>query len=102
MSSSGPARALDGYGTYLADRNTSPGHRGFLIGVSTHQNIPIGGCKMNTAVGDSFDIGRKVAAVLRATENLDCISHTKTSAGPSQSGMLTERVSILWCTATSA
>jgi 2-polyprenyl-6-methoxyphenol hydroxylase-like FAD-dependent oxidoreductase len=29
-----------------------------------HQNIPTGGHGMNTAVGDSFDIGWKISAVL--------------------------------------
>lgn len=49
---------------YLADKYTSEHCRVFLAGDSAHQNIPTGGYGMNTAVGDSFDIGWKVAACL--------------------------------------
>ena len=49
---------------YLADRYISPRQRVFLSGDAAHQNIPMGGYGMNTAVGDSFDIGWKIAAVL--------------------------------------
>lgn len=49
---------------YLADKYTSAGKRVFISGDAAHQNIPTGGYGMNTAVGDSFDIGWKVAAVL--------------------------------------
>jgi FAD-dependent monooxygenase len=48
----------------LADRYISDKGRVFLSGDSAHQNIPTGGYGMNTAVGDSFDIGWKLAAVL--------------------------------------
>ncbi|KAI8931147.1 hypothetical protein NX059_011500 [Plenodomus lindquistii] len=48
----------------IADRYTSDKGRVFLSGDAAHQNIPTGGYGMNTAVGDSFDIGWKVAAVL--------------------------------------
>jgi 2-polyprenyl-6-methoxyphenol hydroxylase-like FAD-dependent oxidoreductase len=48
----------------LADKYISPQGRVFLAGDSAHQNIPTGGYGMNTAVGDSFDIGWKLAAVL--------------------------------------
>lgn len=49
---------------FLADKYTSAGGRVFLSGDSAHQNIPTGGYGMNTAVGDSFDIGWKIAACL--------------------------------------
>ena len=49
---------------YLADEYLSQKRRVFLSGDAAHQNIPTGGYGMNTAVGDSFDIGWKVAAVL--------------------------------------
>lgn len=49
---------------YLADKYTSEHGRVFLSGDAAHQNIPTGGYGMNTAVGDSFDIGWKIAAVL--------------------------------------
>ncbi|KAK5413707.1 hypothetical protein LTR06_005134 [Exophiala xenobiotica] len=50
----------------LADRYISQGGRVFLSGDAAHQNIPgrTGGYGMNTALGDSFDIGWKLAAVL--------------------------------------
>ncbi|KAH7408960.1 FAD binding domain-containing protein [Cadophora sp. MPI-SDFR-AT-0126] len=46
---------------YVSQNGTG---RVFLSGDSAHQNIPNGGYGMNTAVGDSFDIGWKIAAVL--------------------------------------
>lgn len=49
----------------LAERYTSKGGRVFLAGDSAHQNIPTGGYGMNTAVGDSFDIGWKISAVVK-------------------------------------
>lgn len=49
----------------IAERYISPGGRVFLSGDAAHQNIPTGGYGMNTAVGDSFDIGWKVAAVVK-------------------------------------
>lgn len=49
---------------FLADKYASKHRRIFLSGDSAHQNIPTGGYGMNTAVGDSFDIGWKIAACL--------------------------------------
>ncbi|KAM0255715.1 hypothetical protein ACHAQJ_005469 [Trichoderma viride] len=49
----------------VAERYTTPGGRIFLAGDSAHQNIPTGGYGMNTAVGDSFDLGWKLAATLK-------------------------------------
>jgi FAD binding domain len=49
----------------IADKYASESRRIFLSGDSAHQNIPTGGYGMNTAVGDSFDIGWKIAAVLK-------------------------------------
>lgn len=49
----------------VADKYTSPSGRIFLSGDAAHQNIPTGGYGMNTAVGDSFDLGWKLAAVLK-------------------------------------
>ncbi|CEL04853.1 hypothetical protein ASPCAL05977 [Aspergillus calidoustus] len=48
----------------IAERYASNLKRVFLAGDSAHQNIPTGGYGMNTAVGDSFDIGWKLAAVV--------------------------------------
>ncbi|KAL2809428.1 FAD binding domain-containing protein [Aspergillus granulosus] len=48
----------------VAARYTSDKQRVFLAGDSAHQNIPTGGYGMNTAVGDSFDIGWKLAAAV--------------------------------------
>lgn len=49
---------------YLSAKYTSPHQRIFLAGDSAHQTVPAGGYGMNTAVGDSFDIGWKLSAVL--------------------------------------
>jgi hypothetical protein len=49
----------------IADRYTSKGKRIYLSGDACHQNIPTGGYGMNTALGDSFDIGWKIAHVVR-------------------------------------
>lgn len=49
---------------YLADKYLSQQRRIFLSGDAAHQNIPTGGYGMNTAVGDSFDIGWKISALL--------------------------------------
>ena len=43
----------------------SKGGKVFLAGDAAHQNIPTGGYGYNTAVGDSTDIGWKIAAVLK-------------------------------------
>ncbi|KAL3477407.1 FAD binding domain-containing protein [Aspergillus californicus] len=51
----------------LAEKYISSGGRVFLSGDSAHQNIPTGGYGMNTAVGDSFDIGWKISAALRGS-----------------------------------
>jgi hypothetical protein len=48
----------------IVDKYISPKGRVFLSGDAAHQNIPTGGYGMNTALGDSFDIGWKVGAVL--------------------------------------
>jgi FAD-dependent monooxygenase len=48
----------------IAEKYISPGGRVFLAGDAAHQNIPTGGYGMNSAVGDSTDIGWKLAAVL--------------------------------------
>ncbi|OAP58467.1 hypothetical protein AYL99_07557 [Fonsecaea erecta] len=48
----------------IAEKYISSHGRVFLSGDAAHQNIPTGGYGMNTAVGDSFDIGWKLAAVL--------------------------------------
>ncbi|KAK5064849.1 hypothetical protein LTR84_000683 [Exophiala bonariae] len=42
----------------------SPGYRVFLAGDSAHQNIPTGGYGMNMGIGDAFDLGWKLAAVI--------------------------------------
>lgn len=49
----------------LADKYRSAGGRIFLSGDSAHQNIPTGGYGMNTALGDSFDIGWKLSSVIK-------------------------------------
>ncbi|KAJ4154470.1 hypothetical protein NW754_001419 [Fusarium falciforme] len=49
----------------IAQRYTSDSLRVLLVGDAAHQNIPTGGYGMNTAVGDSFDLGWKLAAVIK-------------------------------------
>ncbi|KAJ4263297.1 hypothetical protein NW762_006115 [Fusarium torreyae] len=49
----------------VADRYTSESLRVFLSGDSAHQNIPTGGYGMNTAIGDSFNLGWKLSAVIK-------------------------------------
>jgi FAD-dependent monooxygenase len=49
----------------VAERYISPNGRILLTGDAAHQNIPMGGYGMNTAVGDSFDLGWKLAAALQ-------------------------------------
>ncbi|KAK5102745.1 hypothetical protein LTS08_003545 [Lithohypha guttulata] len=41
-----------------------PHHRIFLAGDAAHQNIPTGGYGMNMGIGDAFDLGWKLAAVI--------------------------------------
>lgn len=41
-----------------------PHYRVFLAGDSAHQNIPTGGYGMNMGIGDAFDLGWKLAAVI--------------------------------------
>ena len=48
----------------LVDKYISAKGRVFLSGDAAHQNIPTGGYGMNTALGDSFDIGWKLGAVI--------------------------------------
>lgn len=54
-------------GVYLSSQYASPQKRIYLAGDAAHQTIPTGGYGMNTALGDSFDIGWKLAAVLHGT-----------------------------------
>ncbi|KAM0414667.1 hypothetical protein ACHAPT_013493 [Fusarium lateritium] len=42
----------------------SPGMRVLIAGDAAHQNIPTGGYGMNMGIGDSFDLGWKLAAVI--------------------------------------
>lgn len=49
----------------VAERFASESLRVFLVGDAAHQNIPTGGYGMNTAVGDAFDLGWKLTAVLK-------------------------------------
>lgn len=46
------------------DSSTNGYGKVFLSGDAAHQNVPTGGYGMNTALGDSFDIGWKLAAVM--------------------------------------
>ncbi|KAI1619264.1 FAD binding domain-containing protein [Exophiala viscosa] len=49
----------------VADEYRSVKGRVFLAGDSAHQNIPTGGYGMNMGLGDAYDIGWKLAAVIK-------------------------------------
>jgi FAD-dependent monooxygenase len=49
----------------IAESYASESRRIFLSGDAAHQNIPTGGHGINTAVGNSFDLGWKLAAALK-------------------------------------
>ena len=49
----------------IANQYTSSSNRVFLCGDAAHQNVPTGGYGMNTAVGDVFDLGWKLSAVIK-------------------------------------
>lgn len=67
---------------YLADKYKSEYGRVFISGDAAHQNIPTGGYGMNTAVGDSFDIGWKIAAVLAGHGGQDLLDSYETERRP--------------------
>ncbi|KAL7785502.1 FAD binding domain-containing protein [Trichoderma ceciliae] len=58
----------------IAENYITPSGRILLAGDSAHQNIPTGGYGMNTAVGDSFDLGWKLAATLRGYGGKDLLT----------------------------
>ena len=68
----------------LADgyRSREGSGRVFLSGDAAHQNIPTGGYGMNTAVGDSFDIGWKLAAVLKGFGGEELLKSYETERRP--------------------
>ncbi|UPL03207.1 hypothetical protein LCI18_014141 [Fusarium solani-melongenae] len=47
-----------------AEKYVSPHGRVILAGDSAHQNIPTGGYGMNMGIGDAFDLGWKLSAVI--------------------------------------
>lgn len=49
----------------IARQYNSPKGTIFLAGDSAHQNIPTGGYGMNMGLGDAFDLGWKLAAVIK-------------------------------------
>lgn len=67
---------------YLSARYTSPHQRIFLAGDSAHQTVPAGGYGMNTAVGDSFDIGWKLSAVLKGDAGPELLSSYEAERRP--------------------
>ena len=66
----------------IAEKYISPGGRIFLSGDAAHQNIPTGGYGMNTAVGDSFDIGWKLAAVVAGYAGPELLRSYETERKP--------------------
>lgn len=49
----------------IAESYRPKGKRVFLSGDAAHQNVPHGGYGMNTAIGDSFDLGWKLAVMVK-------------------------------------
>lgn len=51
----------------VARNYAGPHTRVFLAGDSAHQNIPTGGYGMNLGIGDAYDLGWKLAAVINGS-----------------------------------
>jgi FAD-dependent monooxygenase len=51
----------------VATKWSGPNNRVFLAGDAAHQNVPTGGYGMNTGIGDAFDLGWKLASVIKHT-----------------------------------
>ncbi|KAJ9611193.1 hypothetical protein H2200_004376 [Cladophialophora chaetospira] len=79
----------------IAEKYISPKGRVFLSGDAAHQNIPTGAYGMNTAVGDSFDIGWKVAAVLAGYGGASLLQSYETERKPVAARNL-ERSGVHW------
>ncbi|WP_225839756.1 FAD-dependent monooxygenase [Streptomyces sp. NK08204] len=56
--------------------------RGFLIGDAAHRMTPRGGTGMNTAIQDAFDLGWKLAWVLRGWAPADLLDSYQTERRP--------------------
>lgn len=56
--------------------------RGFLIGDAAHRMTPRGGTGMNTAIQDAFDLGWKLAWVLRGWAPADLLDSYETERRP--------------------
>jgi 2-polyprenyl-6-methoxyphenol hydroxylase-like FAD-dependent oxidoreductase len=56
--------------------------RGFLVGDAAHRMTPRGGTGMNTAIQDSFDLGWKLAWVLRGWAPRDLLDTYETERRP--------------------
>ncbi|CAL9653081.1 3-(3-hydroxy-phenyl)propionate_3-hydroxycinnamic acid hydroxylase (plasmid) [Streptomyces sp. enrichment culture] len=56
--------------------------RGFLIGDAAHRMTPRGGTGMNTAIQDAFDVGWKLAWVLRGWAPADLLDTYETERRP--------------------
>ncbi|EHK19447.1 uncharacterized protein TRIVIDRAFT_135159, partial [Trichoderma virens Gv29-8] len=86
----------------VAENYMTPGGRVLLAGDSAHQNIPTGGYGMNTAVGDSFDLGWKLAATLRQYGGKDLLKSYELERLPvavrniNHSGTLWQRWANIW------
>ncbi|KAJ3536123.1 hypothetical protein NM208_g6859 [Fusarium decemcellulare] len=52
----------------------SPNLRVFIAGDAAHQNIPTGGYGMNLGIGDAFDLGWKLAAVVNCQAGTGLLS----------------------------
>lgn len=59
-----------------------PNYRVFLAGDSAHQNIPTGGYGMNMGIGDAFDLGWKIAAVIHGQGGHDLLKSYEVERRP--------------------
>ncbi|CAG9988752.1 unnamed protein product [Clonostachys byssicola] len=66
----------------VANSFASPNLRIFFAGDSAHQNIPTGGYGMNTGLGDAFDIGWKLAAVINGHAHSGLLKTYETERKP--------------------
>ncbi|KAL7941312.1 hypothetical protein V8C42DRAFT_355621 [Trichoderma barbatum] len=86
----------------VAESYMTSGGRVLLAGDAAHQNIPAGGYGMNTAVGDSFDLGWKLAATLKNYGGKDLLKSYELERLPvavkniNHSGALWQRWANIW------
>lgn len=69
----------------VANKFSGPELRVFLAGDAAHQNIPTGGYGMNTGLADAYDIGWKLAAVVKGYGGLELLKSYEQERNPTAS-----------------